>query len=66
MDFECIIGNQDGKLYTFRNLEGTPTAPVYVQLNDTDNLFNGVDVGGNAAPMCFDLDGVFRVDLTYP
>jgi len=57
MDFECIVGNGDGKVYTFKNSNGTSIAPVYVQTNDADNLFNGVDVGSNAAPTCFDVDG---------
>ena len=62
MDFECIVGNADGKIYYYRNTAGTPVAPVYVRSTDAENLFNGVDVGSFAAPTCFDVDGDMDYD----
>jgi len=56
MDFECLVGNGDGQLKYYRNT-GTTVAPEYTLATGSDDPFDGEDVGTNAAPFCFDIDG---------
>ncbi len=58
-DDDLIIGTQEGKLYYFSN---TPVANISNFTLSATEYF-GIDVGDNAAPQLFDLDGDNILDL---
>ena len=54
-DMDAFIGSDDGDIFYFKNT-GSATNPNFVKQTGTDNPFNGVDVGENAAPTFVDVD----------
>ncbi len=54
-DQDVFIGNRTGTIQYYRNT-GTTTAPVFTGQTGAANPFNGVDVGGYAAPTFVDID----------
>jgi len=57
-DDDLLVGNSDGKLKYFRNDGGS-----FSQIKGSDNPFNGVDVGADAAPTVLDADSDGDEDL---
>ncbi|SFL15235.1 FG-GAP-like repeat-containing protein, partial [Falsiroseomonas stagni] len=55
-DLDLVVGNIQGTLLTYENRHGTFTAMA-------DNPFASIDVGKNAAPTFFDLDGDGDLDI---
>ena len=61
-DGDLLVGELDGKIHTFENT-GTATNPIFFELTNGDNPFNGVDVGTDSAPAFSDHDGDGKVDV---
>ncbi|UII23800.1 FG-GAP-like repeat-containing protein [Fulvivirga ligni] len=61
-DFDLVDGDKYGNVHLFENI-GTATEPRFNSVNDEDNPFKQVRVGGNASPAFFDLDGDGDMDL---
>jgi hypothetical protein len=61
-DYDALIGASDGMLYYYKN-EGSTTTATYTAKTGTDNPFNGIDVGIEAAPELADMDGDGDVDM---
>ncbi|MBE9238217.1 VCBS repeat-containing protein [Anabaena aphanizomenioides LEGE 00250] len=55
-DLDAVVGAKNGTLLYYRNT-GTATNPFYVELTDTANPFDGIDVGFSSVPTFADLDG---------
>ena len=54
-DFDAFIGTFHGNIRHFENT-GTNVAPVFTDQTSTDNIFDGVDVGGRSMPAFVDID----------
>ena len=61
-DFDLIVGQSDGTIKYYENT-GSVTSPTFTARTGTDNLFDGIDVGVNAAPGFIDLDNDGALDL---
>ena len=61
-DEDLFIGNNDGKIHYFLN-EGDSTNPVFVEQTGANNPLNGMDVGEDAYPIAYDVDGDSDFDL---
>ncbi|MEM7349072.1 MAG: FG-GAP-like repeat-containing protein, partial [Chloroflexota bacterium] len=61
-DLDTVVGERNGTLHYFENA-GNNTSPSYTERADTDNPFNGIDVGYAAAPSLADLDNDNDLDL---
>ena len=61
-DFDLVVGNGSGVVYYFENT-GTTTAPTFIQRTDSDNPFDGVNLGSFIAPVFVDLDADSNIDL---
>lgn len=63
---ELVVGSADGtlRLFEFNFPFGRASLePALNELTGADNPFDGIDVGTNSAPVFFDLDGDFDLDL---
>ncbi|MGD1920754.1 MAG: calcium-binding protein, partial [Pleurocapsa sp.] len=58
-DPDLIVGKGDGTVSYFRNT-GTSTNPIYTE--QTNNPFDGIDVGDTSTPSFADLDGDGKLD----
>ncbi|MDO6482006.1 beta strand repeat-containing protein, partial [Shimia thalassica] len=56
-DLDLVVGDYGGTLQAFEN-----TGAGYVRLIGAANPFDGIDVGGNAAPAFVDIDGDGALD----
>jgi hypothetical protein len=61
-DEDLFVGNGDGMIYYFLN-DGDSTGPVFVEQTGANNPLNGVDVGDDAYPIAYDVDGDLDFDL---
>ncbi len=61
-DLDLILGDNDGTLYYYENT-GTSTSPTYVARTDSDNPFDGFNLGGDSTPSLGDVDGEGDLDL---
>jgi len=61
-DFDMYVGNEDGEIWYFKNT-GSKTNPVFTRQTGTNNLFNGVDVGGFAEPFFVDTTNDQNLDM---
>ena len=59
-DMDAFVGNIGGKILHFKNT-GSITNPSFVEQTGTDNPFNGVDVGGYAAPTFIDVENEMTI-----
>lgn len=57
-DLDLVVGNDDGHLYYFRNLN-----PYFEFLVNSDDPFSNVTVGNHSAPAAIDLDEDGDMDL---
>ena len=55
-DLDVVVGETNGTLNYYQN-QGTATNPNYVELTDSNNPFNGIDVGRYSTPDLADVDG---------
>ncbi len=53
---DLFVGTGDGSVAYYQNT-GTPSSPVFIARTGALNPLNGVNVGGNAAPVFVDIDG---------
>jgi len=61
-DLDVLIGSYDGPISYYRN-DGTPTAPVFVQVTDAGNPFYGVVTSIQSVPFFADPDGDGDLDI---
>ncbi len=54
-DIDAFVGNANGEILFFRN-DGTSSAPNFVQINNSNNPFFGVNLDSNFAPALADID----------
>ena len=60
--FDLVLGSSDGTIRTFSNT-GTTSVPVFTELLNAANPFNGFDVGNRSVPAVADLNGDGLADL---
>ena len=61
-DLDLVIGETSGNLNYYENT-GTASVPIYTERTDTDNPWNGIDVGNFSNPAFADIDGDGDQDL---
>ena len=61
-DVDLVVGAKDGKIYLFEN-NGSNVNPMFAQVASNFNIFKGIDVGENSAPLFGDLDKDNDYDL---
>lgn len=62
-DFDLVVGEESARRLNFIENTGDPANPVMVLRAGQLNPFVDIDVGRNAAPAAFDLDGDSDIDL---
>ena len=55
-DLDLVVGGEDGRLKYFKNT-GSSTKPEFEERTESENPFDGIDVGSSSAPALGDLDG---------
>ena len=61
-DLDVVLANAYGQVEAWRNT-GTSGAPAFTRLSGTENPFASLDLGSDATPAFFDLDGDGDLDL---
>jgi Ca2+-binding RTX toxin-like protein len=61
-DLDLLVGESDGTLKYYENT-GSAIAPNYTVQTDTNNPFNGIDIGNYSKPTFADIDGDGDLDL---
>ena len=61
-DQDLVVGNYDGAFRYFLN-ESTESSLVFTEQKNTDNFFNGFDVGTRSSPIFADIDRDGDLDL---
>ena len=54
-DLDLVVGGEDGRLKYFKNT-GSSTKPEFEERTESENPFDGIDVGFRSAPVLGDLD----------
>ena len=54
-DLDLVVGGEDGRLKYFKNT-GSSTKPEFEERTESENPFDGIDVGFRSAPVLGDID----------
>ncbi len=61
-DLDAFFGESNGNINFYRN-DGTATTPNFTEITNSDNPFDGVDIGNDSKPRFVDIDGDGDLDV---